>query len=238
MQTLKQYVIKQFGSKVAQDYYIKKADYGLWYPEANLIKKYFKGKKVLDVGCGTGRTTIPLFKQGFDVTGIDITPNMIKNAKKIAKEKNLKIKYEIADATKMKFKDNSFDNVLFSNNGWAQIPGEEERIKALNEIHRVLKPNGCYIFATNIRTSFEYLLFLLSYKSNNKFKIDFGDRFFRKEGGGLRYDEKQFVHIPTLKEVKKQLSDAGFKLEYYKIFPLLRKLNILLPMFYVCRKLD
>ena len=243
MYNLKKHVIKEFSTKKAQQVYIGEAEKGLWPSERLLIKKYFKKRsKILDLGCGTGRTTIDLFKLKYDVIGVDLVPLMIKNAKKIAKKKKLSIKYKVGDATKLKFKDKSFDNVLFSYNGWAQIPGKENRIKALEEINRVLKPNGYFIFTTHFRIlkSFFKLwikmwfkIYLLKPLGLNIREADFGDLFFKYKGR-----DEQFIHIPSKREVKKQLLDVGFKII------LMEKSNIISPKdkletppnFYVCRK--
>ena len=138
---LQKKIIEEFGSGVTQEAYIKNAEKGLWGAEKILIQKYFKpGSGVLDIGCGTGRTTMPLYELGYKVVGIDITPEMIRNAQKIAEKKGLTITCEVGDAAQLKYGDNSFDNALFSNNGWTQIPGEEKRFEALKEIYRVLSP--------------------------------------------------------------------------------------------------
>ena len=225
---------------------------GLWISEKYFFNKYFTKKKarLLDVGCGTGRTTIPLFKKGFKVVGIDLVPEMIITAKKIAKKKKLKINYEIGDATNIKFKDNSFDYVLFSNQGWPQIPGRENRFKALKEIYRVLKKDGIFIFSTNSRTfNRKFALFwikkwirfyILKPFGINIFEQDFGDILFDREfiEKGKVYFTQQYIHIHSIKEVKNDIEKAGFTIveinknvKRYKSIP-----DKTLPTFYICKK--
>jgi ubiquinone/menaquinone biosynthesis C-methylase UbiE len=244
---LKKLVIDEFSGENAQNLYIQKVGEGLWIGEEYFISKYFnKNGKVLDLGCGTGRTTIPLFEKGFDVIGVDIVPEMIKNARRIAEKRNLKIDYKVGDATKLDFPDNYFDFVLFSNQGWSQIPGKDERLKALKEMRRVLNPGGICIFTVHPRVWFSnYFLFWL--KQWIKFYIlkplgfeisemDWGDRFFGREEGEVT--KKQYIHIAPVKEVKEQINEAGFK-----IIEVNGKLQISKndtrkdpPVFYICKK--
>ena len=67
--------------------------------EKLLIDKYFSGK-ILDLGCGVGRTTKYLADKGFDVLGVEIIEDMVKRAKK----KYPKIKFEVGDACNLSIK--------------------------------------------------------------------------------------------------------------------------------------
>ncbi len=200
---------------------------GLWESEKILLAKYFKpGCSILDIGCGTGRTTFGLFKTGYQVIGVDITPAMIKVAQEVSQAEKLSINYEVGDATQLSFKDNEFDNALFSFNGWCQIPTSKARQQALSEAYRVIKPGGHFIFTSHIRRlagghwaswARDWVKFKILKPLGCKLgDLEFGDIFFTRlhptATGG--YAQKQYIHISALAEVEKMTKAAGFKLVF------------------------
>lgn len=123
--------------------YQKESLYG---PEEIIFNDFFIPRgKTLDIGCGAGRTTINLHKKGFAVTGIDFAENMIKQAKQNYPELDL----ELMDVTKLQFPSNTFDNILFSFNGLDYLYPKSNRLAALEEIYRALKPKGVFAFSSH-----------------------------------------------------------------------------------------
>ncbi len=95
--------------------------------------------KIIDVATGTGAQAYELAKQGLDVTGVDLSPEMLEQAKKKL-DKSLKLQFIHADGTKLPFKDDDFDGASISL-GLHDMP-YEIGIAVLSEIKRVVKKNG------------------------------------------------------------------------------------------------
>ena len=110
-------------------------------------------KKVLDLGCGSGRHTVYLVKNDFNVYGIDIAEEGIKIAKGWLKKEGLRADFKIGSIyKKLPYKDNFFDAVISTNViHHARI---KDIRKAIQEIERVLKPRGL-IFITVRKRKFK-----------------------------------------------------------------------------------
>jgi len=119
----------------------------LFPEEQTIFNKYLTdtSQSVLDLGCGTGRTTRHLRDMGLNVVGVDISEKMIARAKMLHPD----IDFRVGDACNLNFQDASFDTVLFSFNGLDCIYPETLRVKAIREIYRVLKPDGLFIFSSH-----------------------------------------------------------------------------------------
>lgn len=113
-----------------------------------------KAQRVLDVGTGTGYFAVLLSDCGHDVTGIDLTPAMIEEARLLAKEHGSRAQFEVGDAQALRYDDASFDLVISRNLTWT-LPEPE---KAYAEWLRVLRPGGVLLnfdasYADNVRNN-------------------------------------------------------------------------------------
>ncbi|WP_255167370.1 class I SAM-dependent methyltransferase [Natrononativus amylolyticus] len=127
--------------------YSSAAENGLSDIERTVIDTYFTDEDatVLDLGCGAGRTTTVLSQRGFDVIGLDLVRSLVDRAKTTSSG----IEFVTGNACSLPFESESFEYVLFSWNGIDHINPEELRYWALQEVHRVLKPDGVFAFSTH-----------------------------------------------------------------------------------------
>lgn len=99
-------------------------------------------QRVLDYGCGTATLSIML-KQTHPTTiveGVDVDLKVLEIARKKALEANTKVRLIIFDGSQLPYPDECFDRVL-SSLVFHHLE-REEKMQALSEIHRVLKPGG------------------------------------------------------------------------------------------------
>lgn len=101
------------------------------------------GAKVLDVATGTGNVAIPLARAGCVVTGVDIAPNLLQQARERAAAEGLSVTFDEGDAEALPYADGSFDAVV-TMFGAMFAPRPELVAK---ELARVLRPGGLLAMA-------------------------------------------------------------------------------------------
>ncbi len=105
-------------------------------------------RKILDVGCGTGRHAIELTKRGYCVTGIDLSEAMLARARQKAKDLDLSITFEKHDARNLPFEAQFDAAIMMCEGGFSLMETDEMNFSILESITRALKDKGKLMFTT------------------------------------------------------------------------------------------
>jgi len=98
--------------------------------------------RILDVGCGYGRLAIPLAERGYDVTGLDISPNLLRAARREAGRRRVAVRFDAGSMTAVPYPDAGFEVVLSLWSAFYELLENAEQVAALHEMHQVLMPGG------------------------------------------------------------------------------------------------
>lgn len=111
-------------------------------------------KKVIDLGCGSGRHLVKLAELGFDVTGLDYSPQAAEMAEEWLKEKKLEGKVFTGDYRHdlHNFPRESFDGIV-SINALHHADEESDYDQVFNQINKVLHPEGMIFFVIPSKNS-------------------------------------------------------------------------------------
>ena len=188
-----------------------------------------QGKKILDMGCGYGFTSVTLAKREGQITSIDISPKMIALTKRNAEFNNVNnsINAFVMSAQSLEFDDNSFDFVV----GLGILHHLNLEL-AGKEISRVLEPGGQAIFIEP-RIPFKFLIFFRSVFPVKCFESPGGSQITDKEikrfsayfsSSQIEYFLflNKFSRLSFIKRIDAQLENFDFYL--VKKYPFLRKL--------------
>jgi len=193
---------------------------GLWASERLLIERFFPDRTapLLEAGCGAGRGTLGLWALGYrKITAFDFAAELLDQARSLAAERGAEdIRFLEADATRLGPALTSAGaapaaGALFLFNGLMQIPGRENRRRALAGLRAACLPGAHLLFTTHDRESSraERALWRLEAErwargAQDPQLVEFGDRYFADENG------RTFMHLPDRAEILADLEATGW----------------------------
>lgn len=210
-------------------------DYEAWanYIHRLLHKHSEPVKNVLDCACGTGLITARLAKLGYNMTGVDMSEEMLARASENARSAGVKIPFVKMDMCALHLH-RPQDAIISTCDGVNYLQSLGELRGFLSSAHSSLKPGGLLLFDVSTRYKLEHVL------GNNTFTEDTRDlayiwrnTFERKTGlcemeltlfirEGETYRRVQERHLQrghTLDEIRAALEDAGFSsISFYDAF--------------------
>lgn len=104
-----------------------------------------KEARILELCCGTGRLTIPIAKDGHNISGVDFTPSMLEQAKLKASESGLDITFIDADIRTLDLPD-KYDLIFIPFNSIHQLYKNEDLFNTFKSVKNHLKKEGLFIF--------------------------------------------------------------------------------------------
>ena len=107
-----------------------------------LRKLFSKQQKLLDVGCGYGRLTVPLAVEGYRVSGVDIADNFLRAAKRYAKEESAIVSFRKGDMRDLPYAESSFDGIFCFWSAFNELLTRKDQLSAIRSMRRTLKPGG------------------------------------------------------------------------------------------------
>ena len=103
-----------------------------------------KEARILELCCGTGRLTLPIAKDGYNISGVDITSSMLEQAKVKASEAGLKIEFIEADIRTLELHE-KYDLIFIPFNSIHHLYQNKDLFQALNVVKNHLKENGRFL---------------------------------------------------------------------------------------------
>lgn len=209
--------------------------------EQAILLELKQGSDLLDLGCGSGRFSIGAAQNGFNVIGVDITPEAINAAIQKAEKLGVKnVRFLVGDMTDLSFQDKTFDYVFcprFSINAVATFT---QRKKAIEEMLRVVKDggfvfiesfnklylgNGFIFMFKNIARDISIYFIMLYFWIKSKKYDDLlpGDIVYK--ANKIETASKGYAHLPTIFELLR-LMPKGIKFKFYSIPQINKKKKI------------
>ncbi|HEX7737674.1 MAG TPA: class I SAM-dependent methyltransferase [Ktedonobacteraceae bacterium] len=138
------------------------------------------GGPLLDLACGTGRMALRMAELGYQVTGVDITPEMIARARQKAEQQAASIDWVVADARDFHLP-KQFSFIYMLENAFQFFLTREDQEAMLARVREHLLPEGCFLFETRNPSP----------RNLQEVRHPGGDTYATPDGGQLVVTERQ-----------------------------------------------
>ena len=202
--------------------YADQVPQGLTPEEAALLGRFLtKPCRVANLGCGAGREALALWRQGYDMIGLDISRPMLRAARQFAAEQGAQFPLVwMPNPLRLPLSDASVDCVIALAQLLSHIPGHKTRIALLSEMQRVLVPEGLLIASITDRDAAADLYGDDEYDDHEFSSMaraagwEEGDLWVW-EPSAARLDTPLFFHLHTRREIEDEFEAAGMELVEY-----------------------
>ena len=207
---------------IAEDYDAYFSEHGMMSLDRQIVDTHLRDPGVVvDFGCGTGRSLIPLVHRGFTGVGVDLSQPMLEVLQRKAKQHQLPIRCVRANLVELDCLPDAmadYSLCLFSTLG--MIEGAEHRLAALRHFQRVLKPGGLLVLHVHNFWHNAWLPLGRGWVMSNLVR----SCLRREPRGDKRYDYRGirnfFLHVFTRRELQGLVRAAGFKaIEWHLVGP-------------------
>src|SRR5262249_55884327 len=139
--------------EIARRYDEQLAGSAMFVADQQFAERHFHAPgRLLDLGCGTGRTLVAFARRGFWTVGVDLSETMLKVTSEKAAAAGLKVQLVKANLVELEgLADQSFDYIccLFSTLG--MVAGAPQRRRVIEHVYRLLRPGGKFVLHVHNR---------------------------------------------------------------------------------------
>ncbi len=180
---------------------------GIREEEQAFVGKYPEDSRLLDIGCATGRLCFALARLGYNVTGIDVAKKQIEQARRIAENNRINVAFLQYEMPTLPFSDASFA-AAFMRNVYCYVPHRASRFAFLEEVARVLDPNGEVLMSQTVLDSVLDDYEEVYDDNHRKFAPNYHTL---EEGDGFALGAPHYLHFFFAEDLSAELKASPFQ---------------------------
>ena len=211
------------------DIFMEQVEYDQWMNHIHAIWEKFglQPKTVIDLGCGTGSIALPLAKEGYDVIGVDLSPEMLTEADHKAMEEGVSVRFACQDMTELELGEEA-DCILSLCDSMNYLTEDGQLEDAFKSIAQHMKQESLFLFDLNTEFKFkdvlgqnvfgsaeEHAAYIWENDYDEEEKInEYYVSFFIENEDGLyeRIEEFHYERAYSMEEIEEGLQAAGMEL--------------------------